>query len=188
MNKFKYTKIGQMVDVLKTHSMSALAFSLLWMAFIMIWTNTVGSYVFAFIAIVSYFFSIFGCGERAAKNDKKSYVTGDPELKKGVYIPLLLLAVNLIFIALYKITWVFGSNGESIQELWSVITNVISYAWFAPFGSFSGMDKGNFSIIGIILIIIVPQISYFLGYLAGMKGYDISEKLFGFMYEKKKGC
>ena len=55
MNKFKYTKIGQMVDVLKSHAVNALVFSLLWMAFIMIWTNTVGSYVFAFIAIVSYF-------------------------------------------------------------------------------------------------------------------------------------
>ena len=183
---FKYTKKGQMLDVLKSHAANALIFIFLWLAMVALWTNKVGGYIFTAIAVVSNFFAIYACGERAAKNDQKSYIEGDPDLKKCLYIPALLVLVNLAFVGLYKATWVFGSDGNSIQELWSLITNIISIAWFAVYGSLAGMDKGNFSLIGVIFIVGLPYLSYFLGYLAGVKKFDINEVLFGFMYEKKK--
>lgn len=184
--KFKYTKTGQMLDVLKTHAVNAMIFIFIWLTLIVVWSNTVGEYVYTFIAAVSYFFAVYSCGETAAKNDKKSYVEGDPDLKKCLYIPLLLIIVNIIVVVTYKLTWVFGSDGNSIQELWSLVTNIISVAWFAGFGVLSGMDKGSFSLLGIICIVVLPYLAYFLGYLAGVKKFDISEVMFGFMYEKKK--
>jgi len=86
----------------------------------------------------------------------------------------------------YKLTWVLGSDGESIQKMWSVITNILSYAWFSGFGSIPGMDKGSFSIIGIITVILLPEVAYILGYFAASKGFDYRDKLLAFMYEKKK--
>lgn len=184
--KFKYTKLGQMLDVLRAHLYSALIFSFIWLTMVAVWSNTVGGYIFTVIAVISYALSIYSCGERAAKNDKKPYIPGEPDLKKCLYIPALTVFVNLLFVAIYKLTWVLGSDGNSIQTLWAVITNILSFAWFSVFGSLPGMDLGSFSVIGIICAIIVPYLAFFLGYLAGEKNFDLSEVMFGFMYEKKK--
>lgn len=186
MNKFKYTVIGQMLDVLRAHFVSALLLSFIWITLIAVWSTQVGGYVFTALALVSYFLTIYSCGERAAKNDKKPYADGVQDIRKCLYIPLLLILVNLVFAGIYKFTWVFGSDGNAISEVWSVITNILSFAWFSVYGSLAGMDKGNLSVIGIACIIVLPILSYFPGYLAGIKGFDINEAVFGFMYEKKK--
>lgn len=186
MNKFKYTKFGQILDVLKAHAVSAVLMAFIWGAFVSLWANTVGGYIFTVIALFSYSLSIYGCGERAAKNDRKPYVPGEPDLKKSLYIPILTIIINGIFAVMYKLTWVLGSNGENITEVWSVVTNIFSYLWFAPFGELTGMNKGNFAVLGIVAIVLIPEVMYILGYFAGMKNFDINEKLFGFMYEKKK--
>lgn len=183
---FKYSKIGQMLDVLRAHAVSSLIFSFLWISIIMLWSTAVGGWIFTLIAAISYFFSIYFCGERAAKNDAKPYIEGEQDMKKCFYIPSLLIAVNLLFLLIYKLTWVLGSNGESIQKIWAVVTNILSFAWFSVYGVLTGMDKGNLSVAGYIIIFLLPYISYFLGYLAGVKKFDISEHFARFMYEKKK--
>lgn len=184
--KFKYTKLGQMLDVLKSHLCSAAIFSFIWLTLVALWSNAVGKYIFTAIAVVSYVLSVYSCGERAQKNDRKPYIEGEPDLKKCLYIPALTVLVNLIFVAIYKLTWILGSDGNSIQTLWAVFTNILSFAWFSVFGSLPGMDKGSFSVIGIICTIVLPYAAYFVGYLAGVKNFDLSEVMLGFMYDKKK--
>ena len=107
-------------------------------------------------------------------------------MKKCLYIPALLVAVNLLFVLIYKLTWVLGGDGVSIQKMWAVVNNILSFAWFSVYGVLTGMDKGNLSVMGYIIIFLLPYISYFLGYFAGVKKFDISEHFTGFMYEKKK--
>ena len=134
----------------------------------------------------SCFFALYGCGEMIARDDKKPYVNRGISIKRSFYMPCILLGVQLFFVLLYKLTWIFGSDGESIQTVWAVVTNLMSFAWFAPLGTFAGMDKGSFSALAYILILIISEGGYVLGYFAAAKGFDISEKMFGFMYEKKK--
>jgi len=186
MNKFKYTTLGQMLDVLKTHVVSALLFSVLWVMLIAVFTNSVGKYIYAVIGSISYFFSMYGCGERAAKNDKKPYVERGVSLKRCLYTPVLLLIVTLMVMLLFKLTWVLGSDGKAIQEVWAVVTNLISYSWFAPFGTFVGLGKGNLSALGIVLALGLPIAGYFLGYFAAVKGFDIADIIMRVVYEKKK--
>lgn len=186
MNKFKYTFIGQMLAVLKSHAVMAILFSVMWLCFIGVFTTEIGATIFTWLVTIMYFLSIYGCGEEAFKNDKKPYAPGEPSLKKSFITPILLIGINVLFIVLYKLTWILGSNGESIQEMWSVVTNIISYAWFAGFGELPGMDKGSFSVIGIITVVLLPEIAYVLGYLAASKGFDYKDKIAAFMYEKKK--
>ncbi|MBE7015329.1 MAG: hypothetical protein E7417_00680 [Ruminococcaceae bacterium] len=186
MKKFKYTLFGQMLEVLKSHAAMVVLFSVLWLCFIAAFSTETGSVIFTILAVIFYFLSIYGCGEEAFKNDKKPYIPGEPSLKKSIVVPTLLIGMNILFIVLYKLTWVLGSDGESIQKMWSVITNILSYAWFSGFGSIPGMDKGSFSIIGIITVILLPEVAYILGYFAASKGFDYRDKLLAFMYEKKK--
>lgn len=186
MNKFKYSTFGQMVDVLKTHLINAVLFSFLWLALVVLWTKGVGAYIYVGIALLCYAFSIYGCGERAAKNDNKTYVKRGMSIKRSLLIPLLLIGIDILVMILFKLTWLLGSDGEAISSLWAVFTNLFSYAWVSPFGTLAGMDKGNMSVLGMSLIILMPEIFFVLGYYASTKNYDIHEKLFGFMYEKKK--
>ena len=141
--------------------------------------------MFTVIAVATYCFSIYGAGEVAYKNDKKPYVPSDPDIKKCFYLPLLTVGFNIIFAVIYKLSWVFGSDGQGINETWSFITNIFSVAWFAPLGSLGGLEKGNFAIAGIVIMVASPIVFYYLGYIAAMKNFDINEKLFGFMYEKR---
>lgn len=186
MNKFKYTLIGHMLAVLKSHAIVAILFSVLWMCLIGLFTTEIGATIFTCFAVIFYFLSIYGCGEEAFKNDKKPYAPGEPSLKKSFITPIILIGMNILFVVLYKLTWVLGSDGESIKEMWSVVTNIISYAWFSGLGDIPGMDKGNFSVIGLITVIILPEIAYVAGYFAASKGFDFRDKILAFMYEKKK--
>ena len=175
-----------MLTILKTYAVNALIFAVVWVMLVSLWTNSVGKYIYATIAVVSCFFALYGCGEMLARDDKKPYVNRGISIKRSLYMPSILLGVQVVFLLMYKLTWIFGSDGDSIQSIWAVVTNLLSYGWFAPLGAFAGMDKGGFSVLGYILILLISEGGYVLGYYAGAKGFDISEKLFGFMYEKKK--
>ena len=185
MNKFRYTTIGQMLQILKTYSINAILFAIVWVMLANLWSTGVGRYIYVVISLVTMFFTLYGCGEQIAKDDKKPYANRGICIKRSLYMPCLVMAAQILFILMFKLTWMLGSDGDNIQEVWAVATNLMSYAWFAPFGTIAGMNKGSFSVLGYVLMFLIPEGGYVLGYLAAAKGYDISEKLFGFMYEKK---
>lgn len=185
MNKFKYTLTGQMLAVLKTHAVMVVLFSVMWLCFIGLFTTELGAAVFTCFAVISYFLSIYGCGEQAFKNDKKPYAPGEPSIKKSLITPAVLIGMNILFVVLYRLTWALGSDGENIKEMWAVVTNIISYAWFACFGDIPGMDKGGFSAVGLTAVILLPEIAYAAGYFAASRGFDFRDKIDAFMHEKK---
>ena len=184
--KFKYTLPAQILRMVRKHATTALLFSLIWLTMISLWATTVGSYTFAAIGFIAYFLSIYNAGFETAIDDKKSYTPLTPKPYKGIYLPILLTVVNIIFIIIYKCSWGIGQADGAITNAWGLAGNVISILWFSMYNALVGMDKGHFEFQGYLIIIFLPYLASLLGYFAGYKGYDIYGKLNSLAYEKRK--
>ncbi len=184
--KFKYTLTAQILRMVRKHATTALMFSLIWLALISIWATAAGSYIFAAIGFIGYFLSIYNEAFNSATDDKKPYSPLTPKPYKGIYLPVLLTAVNIILIIIYKCSWAFGSSDGAITNAWGLAGNVISVLWFSMYKALLGMDKGHFELQGYLIIVFLPYIASLTGYFAGYKGYDIYDKLNGIVYETTK--
>ena len=109
-----------------------------------------------------------------------------PKPLKGLLLPAFLTIANVIVILLYKLAWIAGSDGKSTTEIWSLILNIISLLWVAPYQPLLGMAYGHIELQGYLIIFVTPFIASTLGYFAAYKGFDLSAKVHGFAYEKKK--
>ena len=53
MNKFRYTTIGQMLQILKTYSINAILFAIVWVMLANLWSTGVGRYIYVVISLVT---------------------------------------------------------------------------------------------------------------------------------------
>lgn len=184
--KYKYTLRAAFMRTLGRHASTAFVLSLFWMFGASLWSTKIGTYAFAVVGILVYFFAIYNAGFDTASYDKKNYSPVTPKPWRGIYLPVVLTAVNIIAILIYKCAWHFGSDGEYLAQLWAVVLNVLSVVWFSPCKAVVGMDCGHFSLSGYLIVFLLPYAASLLGYFAGYKGFDIYAKLNASVYEKKK--
>lgn len=185
MKKFKYTILGQFLSVIKSHAAVAFVFMFIWLIAADMWVGIAGK-IFYTVGCLCYFLTIYNAGTKCAAQDKRSISPLKPYPAKGITLCAALIVLNLIVIALYKVAWNFGSDGEFLNRGWAVLLNIISIYWTAPYNQLLGMEKGVLELSGYFIIFLLPIIATTLGYLAGYKGIDIFEKISGIAYEKNK--
>lgn len=185
MNKLKYSVFGQMLLMIKNHFTVAVVFMIL---FLMItpMRNSFGNMVFGILGVLGYFLSIYAYSGTAFRDDKRSVSPLTPTPLKGLWLPALLTIANAVIILLYKLAWAAGSDGKSMTEIWSLILNIISLLWVAPYQPLLGMAYGHIELQGYFIIFVTPFVASLLGYFAAYKGFDLSAKVHSFAYEKKK--
>ena len=66
------------------------------------------------------------------------------------------------------------------------IINVIFYYWSFPYNGIMGLANGTYTIYSGILMLIVPILAAYCGYIAGSKKFEFVEKIEEFMYEKEE--
>lgn len=181
----KYTWHGQILSVIRAHIEVSLLFFVIWMLYISVTETRLGGLIYSFVTAVIYTLMMYSCGYNTAKNDKKSYANLTPVAYKGAVIALGLLVLNIVIILLYKLSWISGSDGETLSKLWATGGNVFSVFWFSPYLNFLGMDKGNIAPYGYAIITLLHTAACFIGYFAGYKDFDISKKLRLLVYEKE---
>lgn len=184
--KFRYTLPGQLCTPLKNHATTTLFFSLMWFMTINLWTSRTGQIIFSSLGLLVYFLAIYGAGYETCLDDKKPYSCHSPKWYRGIYLPIFLTIVNVLVIIIYKCSWAFGTTDGYISNGWALTGNILAVLWYAPYKGLLGMNQGHFELQGYLIIILLPYIATFLGYLAGYKNFDIYAKLNSFAYEKKK--
>lgn len=182
----KYSIKGQVVSVILEHLRASTIFFVAWILTIRITSSVIGGIVYSVIATFFYLTLMYSAGYQALKNDKKSYSPLTPKKYKGALLSLGLLALSILIVIAYLIAWRVAGDGENLITLWAVAVNVLYLFWYSPFVGFLGTQKGTISMLGYIIIFVLPTASCFLGYFAGYKGFDISEKLRTLIYEKKE--
>lgn len=185
MKNLKYSVPGQMLLMIKSH----FTVSVLFMVFFIMTVSMQSSFIntlFGILGLLGYFLSIYSYSGSAHRDDKRTISPLTPKPLKGLWLPAFLTIVNIIIILLYKLAWLAGSDGKSMTEIWSLILNIISLLWVAPYQPLLGMAYGHIELQGYLIIFITPFIASALGYLASYKGFDLSAKVHSFAYEKKK--
>jgi hypothetical protein len=142
--------------------------------------------IFGILGFLGYFLSIYAYSGTALRDDKMSASPLTPKPLKGILLPAFLTIASAVVILLYKLAWAQGSDGQNMTEIWSLILNIISLLWVAPYQPLLGMAYGHIELQGYLIIFVTPFIASFLGYLAAYKGFDLSAKVHGFAYERKK--
>lgn len=185
MNKLKFSVFGQMLLMVKSHFTTAVLFMIIFLLMTSMMQG-IGGIIFGILGVIGYFLTIYSAAVASQKSDRLPSSPLTPKPLKGFILPLLLIALNLLIVLLYKAAWAYASSGGTLQEPWSLIANIIALLWVAPYQPILGMASGHIELHGYIIIFVLPVVASGLGYLAEYKGFDLSEKLRGIAYEKKE--
>ena len=99
---------------------------------------------------------------------------------------VLISVVTAILMALFAFVWAKFSDEIGIHGVVPTIINVIFYYWSFPYSGIMGLANGTYTIYSGILMLIVPILAAYCGYIAGSKKFEFVEKIEEFMYEKEE--
>lgn len=131
------------------------------------------------------FAMLYSSAKTFAKLDNKPYTPLKPNKMKGVMFGCMVALVTLIITAAFKIMWLKFGNDTGVEGTVPAIINMLFYYWSFPFNGILGLNAGRFMIYTVPVMIVVPIAATSLGYMAGCKNFNISEKINEFMYEKE---
>lgn len=146
----------------------------------------VASVIFTVILMLIYFAGIYGVAADCAKQDKKPYTPQEPFWWKGLLLPVGILVCSAVLFALYKIAWTFMSANGALTTGTGVVGSLLFNMWTIMYGAFMGLEKGAVTWYGLGMLAVVPFIASGLGYYAGLRGFEIYDKITGLIYEKKQ--
>ena len=99
---------------------------------------------------------------------------------------VLISVVTAILMALFAFVWAKFSDEIGIHGVVPTIINVIFYYWSFPYNGIMGLANGTYTIYSGILMLVVPILATYCGYIAGSKKFEFVEKIEEFMYEKEE--
>ncbi len=146
--------------------------------------RVVARMIVASVFAVVYFGLMYGYARKLALFDRKSYTPLQPELKWGVMWGIMIAAVMALMLVLNKLNWSCFSNGNGFTNNVSRVFYIIFLIWTAPYFGFVFYANGNIPIYISAIMVISPIVSCILGYLAGMKDFDLISKLDKLTIEK----
>ena len=180
----KRLPIKQIIKLVKAHlSASVLIFIFATMLSGALYgENKIPLVIFSIISLLTYFLSIYSESYAIARQDNKRYTAEEPYMLKGF---LLSIGVVILTIILYVIYYFIQKYVPS-PNIWTLISGIVYVVWTYPFNEIIGLNNGAMAWYGYIIVVFVPVLLSGLGYIAGLKNFDISEKISKFIYEKKE--
>lgn len=183
----RFPTASQLLKIIKTHFITAAIIFIVGMfIFPNIFVSKIFNLIFSIVATVIYFFAMYNSANSIVQRDKKSYTPETPYKYKGLLLPFGLLLVTVFLYLLYCITWKFITINGQLFSFSGFFNNIIFTLWTFPFSAFIDLKNGVMNIFGCILVVILPFVACFLGYLAGYVGYDITATLYRFIYNTDK--
>ena len=187
MKIFGKGTVKQILSLVGTHLLANITIGVVGLVFMAsVLTNPIGKIVWGIVAAVAYVVAVYSASWQIALNDMKPHTEETPHILKGVLLPIGILILSIILFLGYLLAW----NGLSIDgELATVTAYIYNISYIMStfaFNAMLGITKGDANLLGHIIMYILPFVASTLGYIAGMKGLVISEKLLPMIYEKKK--
>jgi drug/metabolite transporter (DMT)-like permease len=147
--------------------------------------------VLAGIFTIVYGLILYSYSRKLAALDNKPYTPLKPDIKWGVLWGLAISATVAVMLVLYKFNWHhFSAVSEDgtpyITNIAAIIVNLLFYIWTGPYFGFIDNSGGGIAVYAQILMIIVPIAATTVGYVAGVKNFDLVEKLDSMTLEKNE--
>lgn len=178
----KYINIHELWTMIKAHLTTSLIFTFFGTILVSFSNGTTSKYLFSLICIAIYMLTLYTRAEEIARYDKKSYTEKFSYPLKGVVLPIGILGVWVLLFILYSVSWKY----DIISYNSGFINNLLFVIWNYMYKGFLNFTNGSFNYYYIILIVLVPITASGLGYLAGLKNFDLSKKVVKMVYEEKK--
>lgn len=184
---FREGIFGHILSVAGVHLLTSLTIGVVGIVFVpSALTYSVFSAIFTIMAIVICFAAVYTRAWQIAEADKKA--AGEEKLPayKGTVLSAGAIVISLVLLGGYIFAWRFLTIDGSLATATGYIYNIVYILTTFAFNPLLGLDKGDVSIIGHLVMYVIPVIASTLGYIAGLKGFTISDKLMPMIYEKKK--
>ena len=182
----KKLPIKQMLKIIKSHIFSTILIFTLGIvsAGSIYGENSFLLIVFSIISLIIYFGLMYSEAYQIAQMDKKKITEEKPYFLKGFLLPVGLTVITILTYILYYFVWKFMMNGPTFN-LVGWLLNMIFIIWTYVFNGIIGLSNGVMEWYGYIIVIFVPVLFSGIGYIAGLKDFDINSKLSKFVNEKK---
>lgn len=145
---------------------------------------TPGKYIIGAIFGLVYAGMIYSGAKKLSDFDGKPYTPLKQQLKWGILWGVMLAAAMLLFAVIYIAMWNLWGNGDTFTNVFASTLNLMFFAWTAPFYGFTQDCRGFVPIYLVAVFAFLPIIMSTLGYYAGIKKFDILEKLDALTFEK----
>ena len=137
-----------------------------------------------FIAAVN-FSMLYTASKKFALLDNKPYTPLKPSVLKGALFGCPIAAVNLIFVAVYKLIWVKFGTDAGLSGAFPMIINAAFYYCTYPYNGLMNLSDGTLTVYSVVVMAIQPVAATIAGYIAGCKKFEFTEKIDKFIYEKE---
>ena len=172
---FNKIPLKQMLEIIKSHLIVAFCLFLLGLfAESAAYSSRIGMIIFLIIKLFIYFSVVYAEAYKIAIHDKKSYTKEEPYFYKGFLLPIGLTIITAILYIVYYLAWKHMSIDGSFVSIVPVLLNVPFVIWSYPFSSIIGLEKGFMEWYGYIIVVAIPVIFSGIGYIAGLKEFDIN--------------
>lgn len=144
-------------------------------------------YVASGIFVLVYGGMLYSNARKLALLDGKPYTPLKPEPKWSWLWGIMISATMLAAIGICYANKAWLISDSSTTTLVSIALNVIVFIWTVPYYGFltaSGTLMPSVPVAAVMLI--VPMLACVIGYRAGMKKFDILEKLDALTFEKEE--
>ncbi len=180
LDKYTVTIPKQLKKVCVTRLVLTLVMAFLGL-FIILQLGGVIAYIASVLMILVEISYMYMVGYEIADHDIKSFSILKPYWWKGFALYTPIFVVSCIIGVLYCI---FLSEGI-VYTPYHMLLNFVFISWIMPYYPFTVADVGNISVIGFFASVILPMLFLGIGYIAGMKGFDLSKITDKFIYEEK---
>ncbi len=140
--------------------------------------GAVSKLIVAAVFTLVYAMMLYSGAKKLSVFDNKPYTPLEPSLKYGFLWGAVIALTMVAFIILFKFNWTCVDNTAVL-----ITINIFCYLWTGPYFGFYGAP-GELSVYAMILMIVIPMLMTTLGYYAGIKKFDILEKLDSLTFEK----
>ena len=187
MKFFEKGTAKQILSLVGTHLLANITIGVVGLVFMAsVLTNPIGKIIWGIVAVIAYAMTIYSASWQIAHHDMKPHTEETSYALKGALLPIGIFLLSIILLLGYMLAW----NGLSIDgELATGTAYIYNISYVMSTFAFNGMlglTKGGVNLLGHIFMYVLPFAASTLGYIAGMKGLVISEKLLPMIYEKKK--
>lgn len=133
------------------------------------------------LILVVYVIFMASAGKTCAVNDMKKEAKTKAFAAKGVVLAIPVAVLNFAMWGALQLV-----HAGQLSEIAKNVMQTIFFVWTVPYNIFLKPNGAQVRIIGQLLMYIVPFLTVGIGYISGIKQWDVYEKLDKVVFEQKR--
>ena len=142
--------------------------------------------ILSIVFITMYFGIVYSRAHKFALLDTKDYTVTKPSLLKGFLFGVAISLTYAVFLIIYALMWKYAGVDGTINSVPAWIYSIVFWFYTIPYGGIMGLAHGQMMWYSEVLMLLIPILATTLGYLAGLKGFKLMDKMAGAIYEKNE--